>query len=95
MDIIEAIGKVLLVGLVLGAGLPAIFAVGLRLQAAGSGEINADGTTSPENPALKALAFVLYAIVLAVIVIGILWITRQTINYYAGIKIFPDFAYKK
>ena len=31
MDIVSSISKVLAVGLVLGAGLPALFAVGMRL----------------------------------------------------------------
>ena len=42
MDIVEAIGKVLMVGLVLGAGLPALFAYGLRLHSVGNGDENAD-----------------------------------------------------
>lgn len=93
MDIVESIGKVLLVGLVLGAGLPAVFAVGLRLYADGSGGTDAEGTTHAPNPALRALAYVLFAFVALVIVTGILWITRQTIYYYTDIKIFP-FGYK-
>ncbi|NDK91683.1 hypothetical protein GYA93_19195 [Gordonia desulfuricans] len=94
MHTLEAIGKVLIVGLLFGAGLPAIFAVGLRLQAAGSGDANADGTVTAPNPALKFAAYVLYALVLAAIVFGILWITRQTILYYTDVKIFPSWAYK-
>ncbi|MGW0036433.1 hypothetical protein [Gordonia sp. NPDC003376] len=94
MHTLEAIAKVLIVGLIFGAGLPALFAVGLRLQAAGAGDANADGTLTAPNPALKALAYVLYALVLTAIVFGILWITRQTILYYTDIKIFPSWAYK-
>ena len=93
MDIVESLGKVLLVGLVLGAGLPAVFAVGLRLYADGTGGTDADGAQVPPNPAMKLLAYVLFAFVALVIVTGILWITRQTIYYYTDIKIFP-FGYK-
>lgn len=50
METVEAIGKVLLVGLVLGAGLPALFAVGLRLQTLSNGSVEADGTTSGPHP---------------------------------------------
>ena len=47
MTYLEAILKVLVVGLVLGAGLPAIFAVGLVAFSKGSGGAEADGTQSP------------------------------------------------
>ena len=93
MDIVESILKVLLVGLVLGAGLPALFALGLRFQAAGAGNQNADGTVTAPNPGLRALGITLYVLVAAVIVVGILWITRQTISYYFDLQIFPQWAY--
>lgn len=93
MDTFEAIGKVLVVGLAFGAGLPALFAIGLRVQSLGNGAVDADGAASGPHPALKALAYVIFAIVILVIVVGILWITRQTIYYYTGIKLFP-FGYK-
>ncbi|WP_238421471.1 hypothetical protein [Gordonia sp. 'Campus'] len=93
METVEAIGKVLVVGLLLGAGLPALFAVGLRLQTLGSGGENADGTPQEPHPALKTLAYVIFGVVILVILTGILWITRQTIFYYTGFKIFP-FGYK-
>ncbi|GED99689.1 hypothetical protein nbrc107696_01360 [Gordonia spumicola] len=91
MDIITAITKVLAVGLILGAGLPALFALGMRAEAAGDGSI----AGRPANPALKYLGYFLIGLAAVVIVVGILWITRQTLNYYFDLKIFPDFAYKK
>lgn len=93
MDIVEAIGKVLIVGLIFGAGLPALFAVGLRLHAEGGGGTNADGTVSQGNPAQRALGYVIFAVVVLIIITALLWITRQTIYYYFDIKIFP-FGYK-
>lgn len=94
MTTLEAIGKVLIVGLIFGAGLPALFAVGLRVHAAGMGDANADGSVTAPNPFLKAVGYLFFAIVIAAIVFGILWITRQTLNYYFDIKIFPEWAYK-
>ncbi|WP_132992231.1 hypothetical protein [Gordonia zhaorongruii] len=89
MDIVSSISKVLVVGLILGAGLPALFALGMRAEAAGEGQLG-----RPANPALKYLGYTLVGIVLIVIVIGILWVTRQTLSYYFDLRIFPDFAYK-
>ena len=46
----ESILKVLVVGLLLGAGLPAIFAYGLVAYSAGAGSTEADGTTAGTQP---------------------------------------------
>lgn len=50
MHYMESILRVLLVGLVLGAGLPAIFAVGLRAYSAGAGGVDEDGVVHPRIP---------------------------------------------
>ena len=46
MQYAESILKVLVVGLVLGAGLPAVFALGLVAYSNGAGGTEADGTTT-------------------------------------------------
>ncbi|MFT4088689.1 MAG: hypothetical protein QM658_16340, partial [Gordonia sp. (in: high G+C Gram-positive bacteria)] len=95
MDIIEAIAKVLAVGLVLGAGLPALFAFGMRAEAAGEGGASSvGGNAAPGNPALKYVGYAIFALVAAVILIGILWIARQTLSFHFGWEIFPSWAYK-
>lgn len=93
MDIVISISKVLAIGLLLGAGLPALFAVGLRWYATGGGTVSDDGVISRPNPALRAAGIALFALVALIIVVAILWITRQTIYYYLDLKIFP-FGYK-
>lgn len=88
----EAILKVLGVGLVLGAGLPALFAVGLRWFVTGSGDSTAQGGAAPStaaNPALRTAGIVLFGVIGAIIVVAILWITRTTINYHFGVNLFP------
>ncbi len=94
MHYFESILRVLAIGLVLGAGLPAVFAVGLRLYSAGVGGVGADGAASRSNPLLKFAGLVLFLFVSAVILVAILWITRNTINHHFGVDLFP-FAPKK
>jgi hypothetical protein len=89
MTYIEAILKVLAIGLVLGAGLPAVFAVALVAFSNGSGGTHEDGTTVAPNPALKALGLVLFAAVAAVVVIAILYITKTTIIHHFGFNPVP------
>ncbi|BBZ26616.1 hypothetical protein MMAD_09110 [Mycolicibacterium madagascariense] len=88
MTYVEAIVKVLAVGLVLGAGLPAIFAFGLVAYSRGSGSTEGGATVAP-NPALKAVGLLLFAAVAAVIVIAILYITKTTIIHHFGFNPVP------
>ncbi len=84
MHYLEASFRVLLVGLVLGAGLPALFAIGVRTYSAG-----AAGDLRAANPALRVMGLLLIAFVALVIVIAILWITRNTIHHHFGVDLFP------
>jgi len=89
MHYVESILRVLLVGLVLGAGLPAIFAVGLRAYSAGAGGVDEDGVVHPPHPVLKPVGLLLFAFVSVVIVAAVLWITRSTIIHHFGVDLFP------
>ena len=89
MTYLEAIIKVLIVGLVLGAGLPAVFAAGMVAFSSGAGGEHPDGTVTAPNPVLKYLGLLLFVLVGAVILIAILWITRTTIIHHFGIDPFP------
>lgn len=94
MHYLESIFRVLVVGLILGAGLPALFAVGLVSFSSGSGGPADDGTVRAPNPALKLLGLALFTVVALVIVAAILWITRGTIVHHFGVDPFP-FVSKK
>ena len=86
----ESVLKVLVIGLLLGAGLPAIFAYGMVAYSAGVGSIDAEGTaTKAPNPALKFLGLALFVFVGWVIVTAVFWITRTTIIHHTGIDLFP------
>jgi hypothetical protein len=70
--------KVLAASLILGAGLPLIFALGIRSLAWGSGgeaEVHATGVTGPKaNPAGTVLGWILFIIVLAGVALGITYV---------------------
>jgi hypothetical protein len=84
----EASLKILVFGLVLGSGLPALFALGVRAGAAGAGAEGSDGTAvGQKNPALTALSYALYALALVAVVIGVLYVARDFIGLHTGMYI--------
>jgi hypothetical protein len=89
MIYMESILKVLVVGLLLGAGLPAVFASGLVAYSRGAGGEGIDGTAYAPNRALRMLGLLLFTFVMAVIVLAILWITRTTIIHHIGVDPVP------
>lgn len=91
---LEATFKVLLVGLVLGAGLPALFATGLLAYSHGAGGEEADHVIHKPNPLLKYLGILIFVFVGLVIMAAIAWITRSTINHHFGVDLFPMFPKK-
>jgi hypothetical protein len=77
--------KILVFGLLLGSGLPALFALGVRAGAAGAGVQGSDGTAvGHKNPALTALSWLIYALALVAVVIGVLYVARDFIGYHTG-----------
>ena len=78
---LNAVGLILVLGLVFGAGLPALFAVGLRALNAPGNAAAADGeavlATKP-TPVRMAAAVVCFAIVVAAIAAGIYLIVAMT-----------------
>ena len=78
---LEGAWKVLLAGVILGAGLPALFALGIRSLAYGAGgdaEVHESGVTGPKaHPGGTVLGWVLFAIVLLGIVLGITFIVAS------------------
>jgi hypothetical protein len=94
MNYLESILKVLVVGLVLGAGLPALFGVGMLAYSHGAGGEEADHVMHKANPPLKYLGILLFLFVALVIVTAVAWITRATIIHHFGIDLFPMFPQK-
>ena len=80
----EATLKILIFGMLAGAALPAMFAAGIRLQAMGAGAVTTEGATPRKNPVLVALAWAIYAVVVTVIILGVLYIARDFIAHHTG-----------
>lgn len=72
----EGAWKVLLAGLILGAGLPAVFALGIRSLAWGAGG-EAETDAAPPNPLGTVLGWVLFAVVLLGVLLGITYIVAS------------------
>lgn len=74
--------KILVFGVLVGAALPALFALGVRVGAAGAG-IQGD-TVTRRRPALTAVSWLLFAFVLAAVFLGVLFIARDFIGFHTG-----------
>lgn len=84
----EASLKILIFGLLLGSGLPALFALAVRVGAAGAGAAGPDGAAvAHKNPALTAISYALYTFALTAVVVGVLYISRDFIGVHTGLYI--------
>lgn len=80
--------RVLGAGLVFGAGLPALFAVGLTLWSRGHSEVLEDGSVRRGNPIALVSSIVIFVAVIAVVILAVAWITQKSLAHYLGIHIF-------
>ncbi|MCZ4568783.1 hypothetical protein [Rhodococcus erythropolis] len=86
---VDSLWQVVLVGLLLGAGLPAIFAIGLKsLDAGQRGSGGGSTAVAARSPFAVAGAVVCFAVVLIAIVTGILFIMQGFLSHTFGIEIF-------
>lgn len=82
----EASLKILIFGLLLGSGLPALFAIAVKVGAAGAGIQGADGTAvAHKNPALSAISYAIYALALVAVVVGVLYVARDAVGAWTGV----------
>lgn len=78
--------KILIFGLLLGSGMPALFAIAVKVGAAGAGVQGADGAAvAHKNPALTAISYAIYALALVAVVIGVLYIARDALGAWTGV----------
>lgn len=78
--------KILVFAMLAGAALPGLFALGIRLQSAGAGDIDgtSNGSATQRNPLLTAVAWAIYALVIAVILLALAYIARDFIAHHTG-----------
>ena len=84
----EAVLQIIIAGLLIGAGLPASFSLAVRLNAEGVGVVDHGGTVSQRNPLLVALSWVIFALVLTAVIVGVLFIARDFIGHHTGLYLF-------
>jgi hypothetical protein len=81
--------KILIFGLVLGAGLPALFALGVRMNAEGSAVVatGGSGSVAKGNAALSAIGWIIFALVAVAVVLGVLFVARDFIGHHFAVYI--------
>jgi hypothetical protein len=76
--------RVLLVGLVFGAGLPALFAFGIRSLAWGAGgeaSVHEPGVTLKPRPVGRLIAYLLFALVVLLVLSGVGYIVVHGLGW--------------
>ncbi|WP_330250748.1 hypothetical protein OG874_31720 [Nocardia sp. NBC_00565] len=82
---LNALWQVTVAGLLLGAGLPIIFAVGVRLWSVAAA---VDGRAAQRNYPALAGALTCFALIIAAIFIGILYTAKAFLAAEFGIHLF-------
>lgn len=83
---VDSLWQVVAVGLLLGAGLPAIFALGLR--ALDSRQTTDSATTTTRRPLALIAAVTCFAVVVIAIITGILFVMQGFLSHTFNIEIF-------
>jgi hypothetical protein len=82
----HAVWKILVFGLVVGAGLPTLFAVGVRLNAEGA-SVTGDTGVAHRNRVPVAISSAIFAVVLIAVTTAVLYVARDFLGQYTGVYI--------
>lgn len=86
MELFSDLMQVTIAGIILGAGLPVLFGLGIKLAAPAHG---VEGHSSEHiSPGRRAAAGVIFLIILAAVIIGLLWITQGRLYETFGWDLF-------
>ncbi len=97
---LQTVWKILVVGLILGAGLPTVFAAGIRAMAYGQGgeaeEHAAGAAAAAPHPVGRAIGILCFAIVLAAVVLALVYIVATGMGKVLSFEhIYPTITSKK
>ena len=84
--IAKSLGEVALVALLLGAGLPLIFAIGVRFWSMETATVN--GASAERNVVAQAIAYLCFGIVIIAVVLGILYVAKDFISHTFDLQLF-------
>ncbi|MEE9964635.1 MAG: hypothetical protein K4304_06030 [Propionicimonas sp.] len=94
---LEATWRILLVGILLGAGLPALFALGIRSLAWGTGVEGNGGEAVLVKPHLagRIIAYLLFGLVILAVLAGVGYIVAHGLGYVVTFNgVVPTFSHK-
>lgn len=92
---LEATWRILLVGILLGAGLPTLFALGLRSLAWGTGIGGDDAVTGTPHLLGRIIAYTLFALVILAVFAGVGYIVAHGLGYTVSFSgLMPTFTHK-
>ena len=91
----ESAWKVLVAGLLLGAGLPAVFALGVRLSAAGAGAGDLSGPAGPSRPGYRVAGLLCFLVAALVVALGITVVVASGFGKVVSFEhVYPTLAPK-
>ncbi|KAB3523010.1 hypothetical protein GC425_03350 [Corynebacterium sp. zg254] len=99
MDFAETFSSIFRVAglaLAFGAGVPLLFALGMRCMT-GDAIRDAQGVVVDHReaaPGMKMLGWLVYALLVVLVVVAITWISKDTLNHYLGWNLFPGLSSK-
>lgn len=96
MAIAHSILNVALLALAFGAGIPFLFALGMRCMT-GDPIRDEAGVVIDDTPAsaqMKVLGWTVYAVLGAIILVAIAFIAKDSLNHYFGWDLFPGLSAK-
>lgn len=83
---VDSLWQVVVIGLVLGAGLPTIFALGVRFMA--TRPVNPDGSVGKRSTGGTVAGVLCFTVVLVAVVTGILFVMKDFLDHDLGIHLF-------
>jgi hypothetical protein len=87
-EIVSNTLQVIVVGILLGAGLPALFACGIKLLDIGTAHPAATPTgTAGGNKAALVGGYAIFAAIVVVVLYAILFVVKSSLSHYLGIEL--------